>query len=131
MGGSPEGQYGAKSLWQRRRHRSDGGFRRQSRCILHYGREPDGGRWHQRLERFRAKWIPVRVKKTRQNQNPEPRSDSIGTEKALVGFGWRPLWVKRVGLTTRRSLPVSEPTFVDRADWFRANFRPGLCGCSK
>ncbi len=35
------------------------------------------------LERFRAKWIPVRVKKTRQNENPEPRSDSIGTEKAL------------------------------------------------
>src|ERR1700722_387104 len=35
------------------------------------------------LERFRAKWIPVRVKKTRQNKNLEPRSDSIGTEKAL------------------------------------------------
>src|ERR1700729_2683649 len=37
------------------------------------------------LERFRAKWIPVRVKKTRQNKNLEPRSDSIGTEKALGG----------------------------------------------
>jgi hypothetical protein len=36
------------------------------------------------LERFRAKWIPVRVKKTRQNKNLEPRSDSIGTEKALA-----------------------------------------------
>ncbi|GEC57687.1 hypothetical protein BEL01nite_67300 [Bradyrhizobium elkanii] len=36
------------------------------------------------LERFRAKWIPVRVKKTRQNKNLEPRSDSIGTGKALV-----------------------------------------------
>jgi hypothetical protein len=35
------------------------------------------------LERFRAKWMPVRVKKTRQNKNLEPRSDSIGTEKAL------------------------------------------------
>ena len=35
------------------------------------------------LERFRAKWIPVRVKKTRQNKNLEPRSDSIGTEMAL------------------------------------------------
>ncbi|MEY9516131.1 hypothetical protein ABIF16_006862 [Bradyrhizobium elkanii] len=34
-----------------------------------------------RLERFRAKWIPVRVKKTRQNKNLERRSDSIGTEK--------------------------------------------------
>ena len=37
-----------------------------------------------RLERFQAKWIPVRVKKTRQNQNIEPRSNSIGTEKALT-----------------------------------------------
>ena len=32
------------------------------------------------LERFRAKWIPVRVKKTRQNKRLEPRSDSIRTE---------------------------------------------------
>jgi hypothetical protein len=37
------------------------------------------------LERFPAKWIPVRVKKTRQIKNLEPRSDSIGTEKALAG----------------------------------------------
>jgi AraC-like DNA-binding protein len=36
-------------------------------------------------ERFRAKWIPVRVKKTRQVKNLEPRSDSIGTGKALAG----------------------------------------------
>jgi hypothetical protein len=35
------------------------------------------------LERFRAKWGPVRVKKTRQNKNLEPRFDSIETEKAL------------------------------------------------
>src|SRR5438094_6949748 len=35
------------------------------------------------LKRFQAKWIPVRVKKTRQNKRIEPRSDSIGTEKAL------------------------------------------------
>src|SRR6185295_2624610 len=35
------------------------------------------------IERFPAKWKPVRVKKTRQNKNLEPRSDSIGTEKAL------------------------------------------------
>jgi hypothetical protein len=34
-------------------------------------------------ERFRAKWAAVRVKKTRQNKKLEPRSDSIGTEKAL------------------------------------------------
>jgi hypothetical protein len=36
-----------------------------------------------RLERFQAKWKPVRVKKTRQIKNPEPRFDSIETEKAL------------------------------------------------
>jgi murein L,D-transpeptidase YafK len=36
------------------------------------------------IERFQAKWVPVRVKKTRQNKNREPRSDSIGTNKALV-----------------------------------------------
>ena len=36
------------------------------------------------LERFPAKWAPGRVKKTRQNKNREPRSDSIGTGKALV-----------------------------------------------
>src|SRR5271170_7486871 len=38
------------------------------------------------LERFQAKWIPVRDKKKRQTKNLknlEPRSDSIGTEKAL------------------------------------------------
>jgi hypothetical protein len=39
--------------------------------------------WSIPLERFPAKWKPVRVKKTRQNKNLEPRSDSIGTEKAL------------------------------------------------
>src|SRR5665811_996050 len=42
-----------------------------------------------RLERFRAKWGPVRVKKTRQNKNPEPRFDCIETEKALAGSGRR------------------------------------------
>src|SRR5258705_10290230 len=36
------------------------------------------------LERFRAKWKPVRVKKTRQIKNLEPRFDSIETEKALA-----------------------------------------------
>jgi hypothetical protein len=35
------------------------------------------------VERFPAKWIPVRVKKTRQNKKESLRSDSIGTEKAL------------------------------------------------
>ena len=36
------------------------------------------------LERFRAKWTPVRVKKTRQNKGFERGSDSIRTDKALV-----------------------------------------------
>jgi hypothetical protein len=36
------------------------------------------------LKRFRAKWKPVRVKKTRQNKRLEPGFDSI-TEMALVG----------------------------------------------
>jgi len=35
------------------------------------------------LERFPAKWIPVRVRKTSQIENESLRSDSIGTEKAL------------------------------------------------
>src|SRR5216684_1932837 len=40
---------------------------------------------HRRLpERFQAKWKPVRVEKTRQIKNLEPRFDSIETEKALV-----------------------------------------------
>jgi hypothetical protein len=34
-------------------------------------------------KRFQAKWKPVRVKKTRQIKNLEPRFDSIETEKAL------------------------------------------------
>ncbi|MEH2567558.1 tRNA1(Val) A37 N6-methylase TrmN6 [Bradyrhizobium sp. AZCC 2289] len=33
-------------------------------------------------ERFRAKWAPVRVKKTRQKNNAEPGSDLIRTDKA-------------------------------------------------
>jgi len=36
------------------------------------------------LERFQAKWKPVRVKKMRQIKNLEPRFDSIETEKALA-----------------------------------------------
>jgi hypothetical protein len=48
------------------------------------------------LERFQAKacpaldagWKPVRVQKTRQIKNLEPRFDSIEAEKALRG-GWR------------------------------------------
>jgi hypothetical protein len=36
------------------------------------------------LERFRAKWIPVRVKKTRQNKKIERGRDSIQSERALA-----------------------------------------------
>jgi hypothetical protein len=38
------------------------------------------------LKRFQAKWAPVRVKKTRQIKNLEPRFDSIETEKALAAL---------------------------------------------
>src|SRR6185437_749407 len=40
------------------------------------------------LQRFSAKRKPVRVKKTRQNKSLEPRSDLIGTEKALAAPGF-------------------------------------------
>ena len=33
-------------------------------------------------KRFRATWMPVRVKKTRQNEMIEPRFDSVRTERA-------------------------------------------------
>jgi hypothetical protein len=36
------------------------------------------------LERFRAKWIPVRAKKTRQIKRPEPGFDSINAGTALA-----------------------------------------------
>jgi hypothetical protein len=35
------------------------------------------------LERFRVKWAPVRVKKTRQSKNLKPGPDSIRTDQAL------------------------------------------------
>jgi hypothetical protein len=41
--------------------------------------DPDAMSVHVALERFPAKWSPVRVQKTRQIKNLEPRSDSIGT----------------------------------------------------
>ena len=36
------------------------------------------------IRAFSSEVDPVRVKKTRQHKNLEPRSDSIGTEKALA-----------------------------------------------
>src|SRR4051812_40740412 len=45
-------------------------------------------------------WIPVRVKKTRQNKNLEPRPDSIGTEEALGrAFSGRHLGLLQDGKT--------------------------------
>jgi hypothetical protein len=44
----------------------------------------DNARSQAWLERFQAKWKPVRVKKTRQIKKLEPRFDSIETEKALA-----------------------------------------------
>jgi hypothetical protein len=38
------------------------------------------------LERFQAKWKPVRVEKTHQIKNLESRFDSIEAEKALVAI---------------------------------------------
>jgi hypothetical protein len=53
--------------------------------------------WQEFSERFQAKacpaldagWRPVRVRKTRQIKNLEPRFDSIETEKALAGKSLR------------------------------------------
>jgi hypothetical protein len=66
-------------------------------AVANLSRSPDRGAWFYGvleallnssfsgiLERFRAKWTPVRVKKTRQNKRLEPGSDSIRTDKALV-----------------------------------------------
>jgi hypothetical protein len=49
----------------------------------------------QKVERFQAKWIPVRVKKTRQNKKVEPRSDSIGMEEALASLPRHPSRIAR------------------------------------
>jgi hypothetical protein len=59
------------------------------------GHHVDGGS----LERFRAKWMPVRVKKTRQNKRLEPGSDSIRTDKALAEI--------LVGRSATRWLPLA------------------------
>jgi hypothetical protein len=45
---------------------------------------PHCKRFEASLQRFRAKWTPVRVKKTRKIKRLEPRSDFIGTDKGLV-----------------------------------------------
>ena len=57
-------------------------------CIKETRKEP--GNIAYDLERFQAKWIPVRVKKTRQNKKIEPRSNFIGTKKALGSGHFKP-----------------------------------------
>src|SRR5260370_16929321 len=54
------------------------------------------------LSCFRAKWVPVCVKKTRQNKRLEPRPDSIRTGRTLgpVATNLHPLHI----LTTRNFL---------------------------
>src|SRR5258708_11570461 len=63
-----------------------------------------------RLERFPAKWTPVRVKKTRQNKELEPRSDLIGTEKALAWRNLRPMPAGMVLFDGRKARSVPECT---------------------
>jgi hypothetical protein len=56
----------------------------QAMAVADHIRSPDEAQRNPGLKRFQAKWAPVRVKKTRQIKNLEPRFDSIETEKALV-----------------------------------------------
>ena len=78
------------------RGRPPGGVRapsvQSSRSVLSIiSRTPSRLSYTSVLERFRAKWTPVRVKKTRQITNLELRFDSIETEKALeTRTMWKP-----------------------------------------
>ena len=65
----------------------EGGDRLEGRVLPESFREPFRGLALIPLERFPAKWMPVRVKKTLKNKELEPRSDSIGSEEALVRAG--------------------------------------------
>src|ERR1700724_4330210 len=64
-----------------------------------YGKAMDRARLSpRRSERFQAKWKEVRVKKTRQTKNLEPRFDSIEAEKALereISRLWRSFLLHR------------------------------------
>jgi ISXO2-like transposase domain len=80
-------RYAQESSWREDNRRVSNGAGVEARQV--------GGLYRLRLERFRAKWIPVRVKKTRQTKRLEPGSDSIRTDKALAACR---------GLTTLRRL---------------------------
>ena len=64
------------------------GFRKCSTHPAGFPFRAGGRRWRADhrggLERFRAKWTPVRMKKTRQHERPEPGSDSIRTDTARL-----------------------------------------------
>ena len=56
-------------------------------------------------------WRPVRVKKTRQIKNLEPRFDSIETEKALVGWRLGCCFERRSDLSCARQCPSDVGVF--------------------
>src|SRR6202166_1272194 len=82
-----------------------------------------------KLKRFQAKWTPVRVKKTRQIKNLEPRFDSIETEKALAPYGWR---FRRRNLTASAidcaRTAASNPIEYPGAFFMHAPKKPGSNG---
>jgi len=74
-----------------------------ARLLAETARSPEGIDWKpDQLERFQAKWKPVRVKKTRQLKNLEPRFDSIEAETALVSGVDFPVEIAKVGQSFHR-----------------------------
>jgi hypothetical protein len=71
---------GKMILWARTGYSWSVFRRKPAPDLIRGGNRSASGKRVKNLERFRAKWTPVRVKKTRQNKNLELRSDSIGTE---------------------------------------------------
>jgi hypothetical protein len=67
-------------------------------------------------------WTPVRIKKTRQNKNLEPGSDSIRNDKALVAF-------QRTMISRNQRPPVAPVSHQKRPRQGRTNandFKPKL-----
>jgi len=64
-----------------------------------------------RLEHFRAKRVPVRVKKMRQNKRLKPGSDSIRTGKALAHMK-KTLRLRAVVVGVLEELPFICPVAV-------------------
>src|SRR3954462_9261895 len=78
------------------------------------------------LERFQAKWLPVRVKKTRQNKKIEPRSDSIGTEKALAPPGFLQATVSNGD----RASQCGKLMMEDRPEYLRSFYASLVCAAA-